>query len=245
MAPDPSGSVRPVPDRPEEDPLRGCPLPDDRLYDLDNDVWVLRENSPRVVRLGITAPLLALTGRIQAVRFRRSQGMALARQSVGTVESLRYVGPVRTPRAGEILAVHEELRENPRLINEDPYGEGWLARLLLTEEARPSADLVEAATARRLYEPKIRSWNVRCRNVWPDADLYEIGRECSAILVALDEEMERHPKGDVIHLVTDDATAPIEMVRWLSQSGHTLVGQEREGTLFHFYIRKTGPGRVR
>ena len=46
---------------------------------------------------------------------------------VASIETGKWVGPVRSPISGEIVAVNEEAIENPSLINEDPYGKGWIA----------------------------------------------------------------------------------------------------------------------
>src|SRR5207249_3742863 len=48
----------------------------------------------------------------------------------------------------------------------------------------------------------------------------------------------RTPIGDVVHLVTDDGTAPIEMVRWSDETGQPVIDERREGNLFHFLVRK-------
>jgi len=50
-------------------------------------------------------------------------------KSLATVESGKWVGPVKSPARGEILAVNEALEANPSLMNNDPYHAGWVARL--------------------------------------------------------------------------------------------------------------------
>jgi glycine cleavage system H protein len=56
-------------------------------------------------------------------------------QSYAEVESVKAVSDVFAPLSGEILAVNEALADAPEKINEDPYGEGWLVRVRLTEPA--------------------------------------------------------------------------------------------------------------
>jgi TusA-related sulfurtransferase len=68
--------------------------------------------------------------------------------------------------------------------------------------------------------------------------LYEIGLECSAVLTMLNEELAKRPAGIHLLLVTDDATSPIEMVRWSDQTGHTVQSYRKDGTLHQFLVRK-------
>jgi len=61
------------------------------------------------------------------------------------VESVKAVSDVIAPLSGEIVAVNDALAENPALINEDPYGEGWLVRVRLADPSEREALLDAAA----------------------------------------------------------------------------------------------------
>ena len=50
-------------------------------------------------------------------------------QTMGTVESVKAVSEVFAPISGEIIEINENLAENPELLNEDPYGDGWIAKI--------------------------------------------------------------------------------------------------------------------
>ncbi len=65
------------------------------------------------------------------------------------VESVKAVSDVIAPLSGEITAVNEELSDSPERINEDPYGEGWLVRVRLTEPGEVDG-LLDAAAYREL-----------------------------------------------------------------------------------------------
>jgi glycine cleavage system H protein len=67
------------------------------------------------------------------------------------VESVKAVSDVYAPLSGEIIAVNEALAENPETINEDPYGEGWLVRVRLSDSSETEA-LMDAAS----YEASIK-----------------------------------------------------------------------------------------
>jgi len=50
-------------------------------------------------------------------------------ETIGTVESVKAVSEIYTPASGEIIEVNEALTESPEMVNKDPYGEGWIAKL--------------------------------------------------------------------------------------------------------------------
>jgi glycine cleavage system H protein len=55
------------------------------------------------------------------------------------VESVKAVSDVVAPLSGEIVAVNETLADSPQLINEDPYGEGWMVRIALSDPSERDA----------------------------------------------------------------------------------------------------------
>jgi len=61
------------------------------------------------------------------------------------VESVKAVSDVFAPLSGEIIAVNESLADKPELINEDPYGDGWLARVKLADPSEAQSLLDAAA----------------------------------------------------------------------------------------------------
>ena len=60
-------------------------------------------------------------------------GLTVKDEPYGEVESVKAVSDVISPLSGEILEVNEKAIEEPESINEDPYGEGWLVRIRLTD----------------------------------------------------------------------------------------------------------------
>ena len=79
-------------------------------------------------------------------------GTALTKDEPYTeVESVKAVSDVVAPLSGEVVAVNGELGDNPQTINEDPYGEGWLVRVRLTEQGEVEG-LLSAADYRNLLD---------------------------------------------------------------------------------------------
>jgi len=61
------------------------------------------------------------------------------------VESVKAVSDVVAPLSGEVIAVNSDLSDNPQTINEDPYGDGWLVRVKLSDPSEADS-LMDAAT---------------------------------------------------------------------------------------------------
>ena len=72
-------------------------------------------------------------------------------ESYGEVESVKAVSDLIAPLSGEVLEVNSALVDAPETINEDPYGEGWLIRVRLTETAEVES-LLDVAAYRKLLE---------------------------------------------------------------------------------------------
>ena len=222
--------------------VEGCPLPDDRRYDVENDVWAAPGPGPGIVTIGMMAHLAWFAGKLTVVTYRPLEGSQPVGRSIATAESVRYVGPVRLPIAGTVVATSVAVVAKPRLVNDAPYSDGWLARLkpddpTALDRLPLAADV--AGTVRR----KVREMRIHCLPALPDLEMFEIGIECAAILAVLDDELRRRPVGEVVHLVTDDPTSPIEMVRWSDRSGYPVLASWPEANLRHFLVRKTADPR--
>jgi glycine cleavage system H protein len=226
--------------------IDGCPLPEDRLYDLENNVWWEEEPVSGIARVGILGTLGAFAGPFRSVTFRPVEGTVLRGRSVATLESVRFTGAVRVPVDAVIVERNDAVARQPRLLNDAPYGEGWVVRVrpVRPEEVRERLESA-AAIAPRLQE-QIRARRIRCWPVTPEVELNEVGIECSAVLTRLREHLEgeRRP-GEAVLLVTDDPTSPIELVRWSDQTGHSVLATRREGSLYQFLVRKEANPRPR
>jgi glycine cleavage system H protein len=121
--------------------------PEDLLYHPEHDWARIDAAEPDHAVLGITWYAQDALGEV--VFFDPpAVGTALTKDAAyAEVESVKAVSDVIAPLSGEIVAVNAGLAENPALINEDPYGEGWLVRVRLAD-ASESAALLDAAAYR-------------------------------------------------------------------------------------------------
>ena len=216
-----------------------CVFPDDLLYDVENNTWVRLVGGGAIV--GITSLLSAVAGKLTSVRL-RAAGLGVDRgRSLGTLESGRLVGPIPSPISGTITETNAFVLRSPKILNDSPYTEGWVARLEPKSIEAEVALLMNVRTAEKALRQKVVHYRAKCFKAFPDHDLVEIGVECAAVLVRLGELVQSIPYGDVVHIVSDDPTAYVEMVRWADQSGQSLVDWRSEDELFHFIIKKTRP----
>jgi glycine cleavage system H protein len=65
-------------------------------------------------------------------------------ESFGTIEAVKTVSDMYAPVSGKVLELNKKLNDEPQLVNTDPYGEGWIIKIELTEPAQVN-DLMDAA----------------------------------------------------------------------------------------------------
>ena len=218
--------------------IDSCDFPDDLLYEPEGLIWIRREPSGDVV-LGITSIHAAMAGRLTKVVARSTASEYDRGKSVGTLESGRYFGPIRTPIRGILIAINDAVLAMPKLLSEKPYQEGWFARMRPLAWDADAADLRPAPEAKDRLAAQMAALHVHCFSAFPDYELFEIGTECQAVLAKLDEALGHAAEGEVVHLVSDDWTAPAEMVNWSQRTGYPVIEERKEGNLYHFLVRKT------
>jgi glycine cleavage system H protein len=134
--------------------VRGCSLPDNLLYDVENHIWY-QELADGNVRLGMTTVATAMAGQLVAFTPKKVGRSVEAGKSCATVESGKWVGPAKSAAAGSVVAVNEELAATPSLANEDPYGAGWLIVLKPQDWTAVRATLSTGADMAAKYEAKM------------------------------------------------------------------------------------------
>jgi glycine cleavage system H protein len=108
-------------------------IPKDLKYTPSHE-WA-RDEKDGTITVGITDHAQALLGDIVYVELPELKKKFAARDSCGVVESVKAAADVYTPLSGEVIAVNNALSNNPELINNDPYGAGWLCRLRVDNTA--------------------------------------------------------------------------------------------------------------
>ena len=131
--------------------VHNCILPLDLYYKVEEHIWVRVEENGEVT-LGYTDVAQTTAGGILHVTF-RSVGKFYPRgKVVAVVESSKWLGALRTPVAGTLVATNPEVAQDAGLVNRSPYRRGWLVRLRPENLERDLADLVTGEEAIRAYE---------------------------------------------------------------------------------------------
>jgi len=105
-------------------------IPQDLKYTQDHE-WVRVDGDEATV--GITDFAQSELGDIVYVEV-ETEGETLAKEAVfGTVEAVKTVSDLFVPLSGEIIAFNDQLEDTPELVNDDPYGEGWIVKIKLSE----------------------------------------------------------------------------------------------------------------
>lgn len=105
--------------------------PQDLRYTAEHE-WV-RELDDGVVRIGITAFAQDALGDVVYVSLPSVGDSLDSGDSCGEVESTKSVSDLYAPLAGEVTGVNEGLESSPELVNTDPYGEGWMYEVKLSD----------------------------------------------------------------------------------------------------------------
>jgi glycine cleavage system H protein len=108
-------------------------IPSELKYTKDHE-WVRVEGDIAIV--GVTDYAQSELGDIVYVEI-ETEGEALDQEEVfGTVEAVKTVSDLFMPIAGEVIAFNEKLTDQPELVNTDPYGEGWMIKVKLSDASQ-------------------------------------------------------------------------------------------------------------
>ncbi len=108
------------------------PSPADRLYTKEHE-WVQMEDT--VGTVGITDYAQDQLGDIVYVKLPPVGQQVRQMEPFGEIESVKAVADLYAPVSGEVVEVNGELEERPELVNQDPYGRGWMIRIRLADRA--------------------------------------------------------------------------------------------------------------
>ncbi|MCB9284020.1 MAG: glycine cleavage system protein H [Lewinellaceae bacterium] len=137
--------------------IKNLSIRTDLFYATEEGFWL--DISGNIARIGMSPLVQESTGSFVAVRF-EEEGASFAKgQSFGSVEAEKHVGHLKMPVSGTIVAVNEKVLENPRLLNTDPYGSGWLAEIDLTNwDSEQSHLLSGEAEVEAWFETEIEKY---------------------------------------------------------------------------------------
>ncbi|MDT7888195.1 MAG: glycine cleavage system protein GcvH [Desulfurococcales archaeon] len=113
----------------EEVIVKGYRVPRNLLY-TETDEWIRIEGDIAVV--GVTDYAQKKLKNVIGVELPQKGSRVRKGDSVGVIESIKAVADLYTPVSGEIVEVNERLREEPELVNHEPYGNGWIFKVRIS-----------------------------------------------------------------------------------------------------------------
>lgn len=104
----------------------------------------LRDEGDGVISVGITDYAQDALGDVVYVELPEVGDQLAAQDEAGVVESVKAASDIYAPVSGEVIAINEALEEEPEIINESPYGDGWFFKMKMSDPAELT-DLLGAA----------------------------------------------------------------------------------------------------
>ncbi len=123
-------------------------IPEDLHYSTDHE-WVRRDGD--VVTIGITDYAQDALGDVVFVEPPDLGTQVASGDSITEVESTKSVSDIYAPVSGELTSANDALDDQPELLNNDPYGEGWICSIRMSDPAQLDG-LLDAAAYRALTE---------------------------------------------------------------------------------------------
>ncbi|AAY79766.1 glycine cleavage system protein H [Sulfolobus acidocaldarius] len=142
-----------------------CEIPENLYYYIDgkNTVWVKIEGSDIAV-VGITDLAQTMAGKIVKIRIKK-KGIKVERgRPVATLESGKWAGPVPAPVSGEVVDSNSEVEKSPVILNRDPYGQGWIAKIKISNQEEVKQLLTGQQAIQKLKEI-ITSEKLTCKRL--------------------------------------------------------------------------------
>lgn len=140
--------------------VRNCNIPEDLYYLVEKHVWLKYDGE--LVTVGMTDVAQHLAKTFLSVMVKAPGKRVKKGRSVATVESSKWVGPIPSAINGEVVEVNAEVVATPSIINDDPYEQGWVARVRPDDWEADSTDLVTGPEGIAAYEAFLEAEGIDC-----------------------------------------------------------------------------------
>lgn len=123
-------------------------VPEGLRYTKEHE-WIRVEGGEAVI--GITDFAQTALTDVVWVELPDNGSIVSSMEAFGSVESVKSVSEIYAPLGGEVVSVNEDLEDAPELINDDPYGDGWICRISMSDP-KELESLLDAVTYSELIE---------------------------------------------------------------------------------------------
>lgn len=138
-----------------------CNVPEDLHYWVREHVWV-RPEEDGTITIGMTDAAQHIAGVVVNAMPKNVGRKVKQGRSAGTVESGKWVGPIKSPVNGVVVAANDALRSDPGPLNSDPYGDGWFVRIQPSDWEAERGELLTGAEAVAAYEAFLIEKEIDC-----------------------------------------------------------------------------------
>lgn len=109
----------------------------------EGHLWCRREDESTVT-IGVSDHAQSCLGEIAYIELPEPGSQISQNTSLGVIESIKVVNELLAPVSGTVIEINENLSDDPTVVNQDPYGEGWMLRVRI-ESADDLAELMNAS----------------------------------------------------------------------------------------------------
>ena len=152
--------------------LNECVIATDLYYAVEDNTWA-RLNDDGTVTIGMTDIAQSLAGPILHAKAKPVGKVRKKGRPIATVESGKWVGPIKTPLSGEIVEVNQDLVADVQLLNKSPYTKGWVVKLKPSDLDSEISDMVTGDDAVNKYKEKIERDGIQACTHIEGTDSYE------------------------------------------------------------------------
>ena len=133
-------------------------IPADRSYDREHHMWAQYDTTSGHATVGIDTLGLASLGDLAYVTLKEVGTIVQRGQSMGTLEAAKMTGDLIAPVSGKIVARNDATVNNPGLVNQSPYAEGWMVVIKPTDWENESMQLVSGDGLPAWVEAEIKRY---------------------------------------------------------------------------------------
>lgn len=149
----------------EHPEVRGCVLPLSLHYSVEDHTWI-SVNEDGSVTVGMTDVAQNLAGALLHVKPKKVGTVRAKGKPVATVESSKWVGPVKSPVSGEVIAINPDLAADAAIVNRSPYKNGWIVRMQPSNFDEDLKAMVTGQAAVDAYRKRIEAEDIKaCEHV--------------------------------------------------------------------------------
>lgn len=150
---------------PENPEVRGCVLPLSLHYSVGENTWV-RVHDDGTATVGMTDVAQNLAGPLLHAKPKKVGTVRKKGKPVATVESSKWVGPVKSPISGEVIELNEAITNDATLVNRSPYNEGWIVKMQPSNLDEELTTLLTGQAAVDAYRERIETEDIKaCQHV--------------------------------------------------------------------------------